>query len=66
MVISGDIYAMLLTHAKFSEFITKSFVDASRTAEVIVALSADSKDQGHTMVDRAINEGATAGFPGRL
>ena len=59
MVISEDIYAMLLTHAKFNEFTTKQIVDSSNNAEVIVALSTDSKDQVQKTVDRAIKAGAT-------
>ena len=43
MVISDDIYAMLLTHAKFKEFTKKEIVEATRATEVLTCLSADSR-----------------------
>ena len=59
MVISDDIYAMLLTHAKFKEFTKKDIADATRTTEVLVCLSADSKDKVNQMADAAVKAGAT-------
>lgn len=58
LVISDDIYAMLLTHKKFSEFTTKQIADASKTAQVIIALSTDTKDDVHRIVDSAVKAGA--------
>ncbi|MEQ1608048.1 MAG: glyoxalase [Hyphomonadaceae bacterium] len=43
LVISDDIYAMLLTHKKFSEFTDKQIADTSKTAQILIALSQDSK-----------------------
>lgn len=57
MVISEDIYAMLLTHAKFKEFTNKQVSDASKDSEVIVALSAESKEAVSETLTRAINAG---------
>ena len=37
MVVSEDIYAMLLTHAKFKEFTPKAICDATKSTEVLVA-----------------------------
>lgn len=59
MVISNDIYAMLLTHDKFREFTKKEISDSSKTAEVILALSADNKEKVIETVDKAIQAGAT-------
>ncbi len=59
VVISEDIYAMILTHAKFKEFTKKQIADASQTTEVLTCLSADSKDKVNEMVDKAIEAGAT-------
>ena len=42
MVISDDIYAMLLTHAKFKEFTPKAICDATKSTEVLVCLSCES------------------------
>lgn len=58
LVISEEIYAMLLTHQKFSEFTTKQIADASKTAQVLIALSQDSKDAVHRIVDAAVKAGA--------
>ena len=59
MVISDDIYAMLLTNAKFAEFTKKSIADATKTTEVLTALSMDSKAGVDTLVDAALKSGAT-------
>ena len=59
MVISDDIYAMLLTHPKFSDFSPKKIADATQTSEVITALSTDSKDKVNSLVDAALQAGAT-------
>ena len=57
MVISDDIFAMLLTHDKFKQFTPKAIADASLTSEVLTALSADSKDEVNKMVDAALKAG---------
>ena len=59
MVISDDIYAMLLTHAKFKEFTTKPIADAQKTTEVLVALSMDSRDDVSRVADAAIKAGGS-------
>ena len=57
MVISEDIYAMLLTHSKFREFTTKEISDSKKNAEVILALSSESKLKVNETVDKAIKAG---------
>lgn len=57
MVVSEEIYVMLLTHAKFNEFITKEIGDTSTTTSVINALSADSPEEVNTMVEKALQSG---------
>jgi predicted lactoylglutathione lyase len=59
MEISGDIFAMLLTHEKFSQFTSKQIVNATKTTEVLVCLSCDSKGGVNTLVDKALAAGAT-------
>lgn len=59
MVIGDNIYSMLLTEAKFKEFTRKAIADATRTTEVLTALSMDSKDEVHRIVDAALQAGAT-------
>jgi hypothetical protein len=57
MVISADIYAMLLTHAKFKQFTRKDIADTRKSIEVMNALSADSKAKVDRLVDKAVAAG---------
>jgi predicted lactoylglutathione lyase len=57
MVISEDIYAMLLTHAKFKEFTPKEICDATKTTEVITCLSCESKAQVDDVISKAVAAG---------
>ncbi|MEU8526877.1 MULTISPECIES: VOC family protein [Streptomyces] len=61
MVISDTIVAMLLTEAKFKEFTKpgKEIADASKTSEVLIALSAESRAKVDEFVDGAMAAGAT-------
>jgi predicted lactoylglutathione lyase len=57
MVISEDIYAMLLTHAKFKEFTPKEISDATKATEVITCLSCESKTQVDDIISKAVAAG---------
>ncbi len=59
MVISDDIYAMLLTHEKTKEFTRKEIADATKTTEVLVALSVENKDKVNELADSAIRSGGS-------
>ena len=59
MVISEDIFVMLLTEAKFQMFTKKEIADTSKTTEAILALSADSKERVDELVGKAVAAGAT-------
>jgi predicted lactoylglutathione lyase len=59
MIISEDIFAMLLTYDKFKQFTTRNIADATKTTEVITALSAESREAVDKIVDQAIASGAT-------
>ncbi len=63
MVISDDIYAMLLTEPKFKQFTPKEISDATKTTEVITCLSAESKDAVNELVDKALAAGGTETRP---
>ena len=63
MVIEENIFAMLLTEAKFRTFITGDISDASKTKEVLIALSADSRAAVDELVDKAIAAGGSAYRP---
>lgn len=56
MVITDDIYAMLLTKAKFKEFTKKAIADATQTTEVLTCLSVDSKAKVDEMLDAALRQ----------
>lgn len=57
MVISEHNYAMLLTKQKFSEFISQPVSDATQATEVLIALSADSRQAVDAMADKALSTG---------
>src|SRR5687768_14926778 len=57
MVISEDIYVMILTEAKFKTFTPKPIADATKSTEVLTALSRDSRSD----VDDAIRKATAAG-----
>lgn len=60
MVISEHIYAMLLVEGFFKTFTKKDIVDATKSTEVIVALSAESREQVDEIANRAIAAGGSA------
>jgi uncharacterized protein len=57
MVLSEEIYVMLLTRTKFKEFVTKPIANAAETVAVINALSVDSPEEVNTIADAAIKAG---------
>lgn len=59
MVISEDIYTMLLTKDKFKAFTTKEIADSSKQTEVITCLSCDSKEELNDLMEKALEAGAT-------
>ena len=59
MVISEDIYVMLLTHAKFKQFTPKDISDATKTSEVLNCLSRDSRAEVDATVRSAVAAGGS-------
>ncbi len=59
MIISEDIYAMLLTHEKFKVFTPKEICDATKSSEVLICLSCESREQVDEMVGKAVAAGGT-------
>jgi predicted lactoylglutathione lyase len=53
MVFSETIHVMLLTHDKFRQFTPKKIADAKEVSEVLICISADSRDAVDAMVDSA-------------
>jgi uncharacterized protein len=60
MVVSEDIFVMLLVEPFFQTFIKKSIADAKKSTEVLVCLSADSRDEVDALVKKALAAGGTA------
>ncbi len=59
MIVSGDIFVMLLTRAKFKEFTPKEICDSTKSTEVLVCLSLDSRGKVDDMVRKAVAAGGT-------
>ncbi|MEU2821388.1 MULTISPECIES: VOC family protein [unclassified Streptomyces] len=59
VVISDTIFVMLLTEPRFKDFTKKEIADASRTTEVILALSADSREKVDELADTALASGGS-------
>jgi predicted lactoylglutathione lyase len=59
MIISDDIFAMLLTHDKFKSFTPKEICDATKSTEVLVCLSCESREQVDDLVRKAVAAGGT-------
>ncbi|HEY3180123.1 MAG TPA: VOC family protein [Casimicrobiaceae bacterium] len=59
MVVSDDIYVMLLTHDKFKSFTPKPIADATKSTEVLVCLSSESRANVDEMIRKAVAAGGT-------
>lgn len=57
MVLTDEIYVMLLTHPKFKEFTKKEIGNTANTTSVINSLSVDSNDEVNTMIENALKAG---------
>jgi hypothetical protein len=57
--ISEDIYAMLLTYAKFQTFTPKAICDAAQSTEVLLCLSCESRVQVDELVGKALAAGGS-------
>jgi predicted lactoylglutathione lyase len=59
MIVSDDIFVMLLTEAKFKSFTPKPICDATKSTEVLVCLSCESRANVDGMVQKAVAAGRT-------
>ena len=59
MVVNDHIFVMLLVEGFFKTFTKKEIADATKSTEVIVALSADSREQVDEIVNKALAAGGT-------
>lgn len=60
MVISEDIFTMLLVEPFFQTFTKKPIADARKSTEVLVCLSCDSRDEVDALVKKALAAGGSA------
>jgi predicted lactoylglutathione lyase len=60
MVVSEDIFVMLLVEPFFQGFIKKPISDAKKATEVLVCLSCDSRAEVDALVKKALAVGGTA------
>lgn len=60
IILSETIHAMLLTHDKYRQFTSKPIADAHSTSEVLICVSADSRDAVDDMVAKAAGAGGKA------
>ncbi|WP_199613688.1 VOC family protein [Paenibacillus alkalitolerans] len=57
MVINENIFVMLLAEEFFKTFTKKDIADATRSTEVLIGLSAESKEKVDEMVNKALSAG---------
>lgn len=57
MIISDNIFVLIMVEERFKEFSKKEIVDANTSAEAIFCLSAESRDQVDELVNKALSSG---------
>ncbi len=60
VVEEGSIHVMLLTHEKWATFTSKTIPDARTMAQVLICVSADSRDAVDGQVGKAVKAGGKA------
>ena len=60
MTLSDSIHVMILTHEKFSQFTPRPIADANAGSEVLLCLSADSRESVDSTVEQGVRAGGTA------
>jgi predicted lactoylglutathione lyase len=59
MIVSDTIYVMLLTEEKFKTFTPKAICDATKSTEVLICLSCESRANVDDMVRKAVAAGGS-------
>ena len=59
MVVSDEAFVMLLVEPRFKDFATKDISDASSSTEVIIAVSASSREEVDHLADTALAAGGS-------
>ncbi|MFJ9566551.1 VOC family protein [Streptomyces fuscichromogenes] len=60
VVISDTIIAMLLSKQRYADFTKKEIADSTKTSEVLICLSAESREKVDELVEKAVAAGGTA------
>ncbi|MEU9452417.1 VOC family protein [Streptomyces sp. NPDC048277] len=60
VVISDTIIAMLLSKQRYADFTKKEIADSTKTSEVLLCLSAESREKVDELVAKAVAAGGTA------
>jgi predicted lactoylglutathione lyase len=63
MIISDEIFVMLLVEPFFKSFTKKELVDTSKSTEVILCLSAEGREQVDQLVNKAVEAGGSVPNP---
>ena len=59
MIISDNIFVMLLVESRFRDFTKKEICDAKKSTEVLIALDTDSKEKVDEMIKKAVAAGGS-------
>jgi predicted lactoylglutathione lyase len=59
MIVSDTIYVMMLTEEKFKTFTPKAICDATKSTEVLICLSCESRANVDDMVRKAVAAGGS-------
>lgn len=65
MVLTEEIFVMLLTHNKFSQFTSKKIISAKDSVGVINAVSVDTPAEVTQVVDAAVKAGGNEPVPAK-
>lgn len=57
MIVSDEIYVMLLTEQFFKTFTNKEISDAKKSTEVLISLTADNKEEVNEFMKKALDAG---------
>jgi len=63
MVVGEDIYVMLLVEKFFKTFTPKEIADTGKSTEVIISLSASSREEVDRLADLALQSGGKPSVP---
>ena len=58
MVVEENIFVMLLTRARFADFVTQPIADATQSTQVLIALSSESREAVSELKAKALAAGA--------